>query len=199
MTHLTISQAARLAGVSTSTIRRLVKKITTESDTDAATDSDAEHPDRSAITPSSREITRLKQAGEQYTYRISEELIQREFPAPDSATADSASQPGTSSADDQLNGGGELIDLLKDQLTIFQQQLTEKDEQLRRRDKHILELSERVKESHVLQKQLQDHWQLPESNPVTRKPVESTTRRAGDSHKKSYRWSEFFQRRRSKN
>lgn len=64
-----LRDAARLTGKSISTFRRLVRSIV----------ADEQHPDRHFLLPTVEEVSRLKTAGEQFAWTISEELLDREF------------------------------------------------------------------------------------------------------------------------
>lgn len=117
--RLTINEAAKLTGYSDSKIRRFIHAIV----------ADPDHPDRAEIDPCHEELQRLKGEGVQHTYRVSEELLRREF-------GRKASEDVTDDSSD------DLISILHEQLIA--------------KDKQIEMLSERIKESNLLNMNLQN-------------------------------------------
>ena len=69
-TFLTVKEAARHTGKSPSSIRRIIYPII----------HDDVHPDRAHIQPSVDESLQLRLKGENFAWRLSEELLHREMP-----------------------------------------------------------------------------------------------------------------------
>ena len=67
---LTVKEASRLTGRSPSSIRRVIYPIIR----------DDAHPDRMQIQPTVDEVLQLRVKGENFAWRLSEELLRREVP-----------------------------------------------------------------------------------------------------------------------
>ena len=65
---LTVKEAARITGKSPSSIRRVIYPII----------ADDKHPDRKHVEPSPAEALKLRTNGENFAWRLSEELLRRE-------------------------------------------------------------------------------------------------------------------------
>src|SRR5947209_3075267 len=108
---LTVKEAARLTGKSPSSIRRVLYPII---------EHDA-HPDRSHIQPSVADVAQLRAKGENFAWRLSEELVRREFPA--AAASEKGSTSPAAKVAPQDDGG--LLAMLRRELDIKNQQITQ--------------------------------------------------------------------------
>ena len=155
---LTIKEAAAFTGKAEITVRRLVHEIVKEDRQDKKTPS----RERGLIKPSGSEIAEFKHRGHPYTYTISEKLLRARFQGNDQAT-DGDQSRGREDAETRKN---EMDALMKEQLGQKQEQLTVKDGQIESLTKlvHNLgdQLNERLRESNVLMKGLQDRMALPQ-------------------------------------
>lgn len=134
---LTVREACELTGKSESTIKRLIRSITSQKN----------HPDRNSISPSAVELRKIQAAGEPYLWRVSRELLEKHYPAEQSSDA------GHVPADDP--GANVLTDVLRGQLDSKDQQIRTLEKQLDRKDEQIAALNERMRESNILMKELQ--------------------------------------------
>ncbi len=131
---LTISEAAEKTGRSLSTIRRLIKSIA---------DDDA-HADRSAITPSPKEVAAFKKKDENFAWKIREDVLLREFKgALKEAKKETAEARG-------------------DILGILQNELNLKNQQIEKQWEVIHALNDRLREGNILMGSLQKRLALPE-------------------------------------
>lgn len=151
--HLTLSEARTVTGKSESTLKRLLREIV----------SDPTHPDRSYILPSPEEIARRKAANEPYAWKIDRQLLLRRFPADEPAHASSGgvTEPTHHSAPADL-----MLKVLEEQLKSKDQQIRTLEVQLDRKDEQISNLNERMRESNVLMRELQQRLALPSPKPV---------------------------------
>jgi hypothetical protein len=131
---LTVKEAAQRTGKSPSSIRRAIYPII----------QDDKHVDRALIQPSPKEALDLRVKGESFPWRISEELISREFP-PEAAHT-SSSSPRAAGAGE----GSELLQMLRRELEIKNQQITQQGDLIARQVDLISGLSERLREGNVL-------------------------------------------------
>src|SRR5207302_9191756 len=127
---LTVEEPARLTGKSPSSIRRVIYPIL-ENDT---------HPDRTHIQPTVEEALQLRMRGENFAWRLSEELLRREVPVdagPEKGRA-AATRPSASSAE------GELLAMLRRELEIKNQQITQQSELITKQMELVTGLGERL-------------------------------------------------------
>lgn len=153
---LTVKEAAHITGKSPSSIRRVIYPII----------HDDGHPDRTHIQPSIKDVTQLRLKGENFAWRLSEELLRREVPV------EAAGATSTPRASAHAPGGaeGELLAMVRGELQIKNQQLAQQSELLAKQLELINGLSERVREGNVLVATLQQQLALPEgrgTQPVT--------------------------------
>ena len=137
---LSIRDACEFTGLSESTIKRLIRDIA----------KDKGHPDRSLILPSHKELERKKKAGEPYRWKLDRELLVKHYPA--------ESENGQGAGKSQAAGSvtaDTLTDVLRGQLDSKDQQLRTLETQLDRKDEQIVALNERMRESNILMKELQ--------------------------------------------
>ena len=112
---LTVKEAAEKTGKSTSSIRRIIYPIV----------KDDLHPDRSQVQPSPEEARELRIKGENFPWRLSQELLDREI----IEKQPSANSSSMASAGDDAPLR-ELTILLRDQLEKSQTQLQVKGHSL---------------------------------------------------------------------
>ena len=156
-TFLTVNEAAKLTGKSPSSIRRVIYPII----------HDDNHPDRQHIEPTIDEVTKLRLKGENFAWRISEELLRREVPVEtEKPTGDERvdSQPRTA-------GDIELLAMLHGELDIKNQQITQQSEMLAKQMELISGLSERLREGNILIGSLQKQLALPDGSHRTESDV----------------------------
>lgn len=165
---LTIGQASKRTGRSTSTLRRFVRSIV----------QDDAHADRPLIRPTPAEIKRHTAAGVQYAYEISDELLRRAFP-PEAAPAAEEGSGGDALAT------APLLTTLQQTIHKLEEQLDRKDAQIERKDSQISELTERLRESHIMQLDMQKQLALaaPKSATIDAAPDESARKKAAPPKK----------------
>lgn len=160
-TFLTVKEAAELTRKSTSSIRRIIYPIVEADD----------HPDRSQIQPSVEEVRELRMKGENFPWRLSEELLRREVPADDHLEKGTGGTP----KQDFATGTDALISMLRRELDIKNIQIAQQGQTIEKQMDVITGLSERLREGNVLIGSLQQHLALPETgsrqkaNPVDAK------------------------------
>lgn len=156
---LTVKEAARDTGKSPSSIRRIIYPIL-ESEN---------HPDRPHIQPSIEEVQQFRIKGENFAWRISEDLLRREVP-PESLSEKGSEKSGARSLHESE---AELLAMLRRELDIKNQQITQQSEMLSRQMELINGLSERLREGNVLIGSLQQQLVLTEGSVRTKaKPVD---------------------------
>jgi hypothetical protein len=167
--HLTLQEARTFTRKSESTLKRLLREIV----------SNPNHVDRLSVLPAIEEVERRKAAKEPYVWKIDRQLLLRRFPANEPTQAVDGGSPRTSevSAPSDL-----MLQVLQDQLKSKDQQIRTLEVQLDRKDEQISSLGERMMESNVLMRELQQRLTLPsprvsvsdpivESRPPTARPV----------------------------
>ena len=152
-TFLTVKEAAKLVGKSPSSIRRILYPIL----------EDNRHPDRRHIEPDVATAKTLRVKGENFAWKISEELLRREMPAGETKPG-SDSKSGPQNGDDHSDA---IIEILRGQLTI-------KDQQIAAANDVIKGLSERVREGNILMGSLQQQLSPPDSTNRNKKDVVET-------------------------
>ena len=162
---LTVKEAARSTGKSPSSIRRIIYPI-------LKTDN---HPDRLHIQPAIEEVQQFRNKGENFAWRISEELLRREVP-PESASEKATDKSGARSLHDSES---ELLAMLRRELDIKNQQITQQSDMLARQMELIDGLSERLREGNILIGSLQQQLVLTDGSARTKsKPVEVEVKRS---------------------
>lgn len=170
---LTVKAAAVLTGKSPSSIRRVLYPIVERKD----------HPDRSHILPPVDEVAALRVKGENFAWRLSEELLRREFPA------DAPSERGTGAPSSKETATDEagLLAMLRRELDIKNQQITQQGVMLEKQMELISGLSERLREGNILIGSLQQRLALtdgresPSTEPVKAKRTAATTTEKGSA------------------
>lgn len=143
---LTVKEAARFTGKSPSSIRRVIYPIL----------HDDAHPDRVQIQPSVEEALQLRMKGENFAWRLSEELLRREItvePVADKGQESSSSRPSAAAE-------GELLAMLRRELDIKNQQITQHAELMAKQMELIKGLGERLREGNILIASLQQRLAL---------------------------------------
>lgn len=179
--YLTIKEAAAGIGKAEITIRRFVQKIVKGSDSRR----------RSLIKPSPEEIQELRE-GPPPAWRISTQLLDEHF----GPTEQGSEHPEIPKADEES-----IVTLLKLQNEMMERQLSVKDEQIKSLttlvDSLGGQLNERLRESNVLMRGLQDRLALPSASasPVIEVPQAGTPKKPkasravrGKEPKKSRGW-----------
>lgn len=140
---LTVKEAAKLVGKSPSSIRRIIYPIL-END---------QHPDRKHIHPTPEDAKSLRLKGENFPWKISEELLRREVPdAGTKTTADAKATPGHSG-----DGSAVVVDMLRRELDIKNRQIETQSDLLK-------ELSERLREGNIMMRSLQQQLSLTDGS-----------------------------------
>ena len=154
---LTVKEAATLTGKSPSSIRRVTYPIIR----------DDNHADREQIAPTVEEVTQLRMKGENFAWRISEELLRREVPVETAKpTDDERGNPQPRTA-----GDAELLAMLRRELDIKNQQITQQSEMLSKQMELISGLSERLREGNILIGSLQKQHTLTDGSSRTESHV----------------------------
>ncbi len=143
---LTVKEAGQLVGKSPSSIRRIIYPIL-END---------HHPDRNQIEPTPEEATQFRLKGENFAWRISEELLRREVPLETVAPKGSGTVPER----DRGEGNGALLEMLRRELDIKNGQITQQSDLISKQMELINGLSERLREGNILIGSLQKHLTL---------------------------------------
>lgn len=149
---LTVKEAAAIVGKSPSSIRRILYPIL-ENDG---------HADRDQIWPGVEEARALRVKGESFPWKLTAELLHREVP-PETASAkeEPANRSSTAGAE------GELLAMLRGELSIKNQQITEMAELMKG-------LSERLREGNILMGTLQKQLALGDGRERERKDEASS-------------------------
>ena len=161
---LTVKEAARTTGKSPSSIRRVIYPII----------ADDKHPDREHIEPSIEDVLKLRMKGENFAWRLSEELLRREVPV------ESVLEKGSAASLHRVatGEGGELLAMLTRELDIKNGQITQQSELIVKQMELINGLGERLREGNILIGSLQQRLTLTDGRErPTSEPIES--RRAG--------------------
>lgn len=147
-TFLTVKEAALHTGKSTSSIRRIIYPII----------HDDKHPDREHIQPSVEEALQLRVKGENFPWKLSEELLRREVPTDSSSKKEGPASFAKASA----HADGDLVAMLRGELQIKNQQIVQQGELIARQMELINGLSERLREGNILMGTLQQRLSLPD-------------------------------------
>jgi hypothetical protein len=147
---LTVKEAATLTGKSASSIRRVIYPIIQGKN----------HPDRQHIEPTEDDATKLRLKGENFAWRISEELLRRKVPIePAKPTSDERHDSPSRTA-----GDAELLAMLRRELDIKNQQITQQSEMLSKQMELISGLTERLGEGNILIGSLQKQLALTDGS-----------------------------------
>lgn len=163
---LTVKEAAQRTGKSTSSIRRIIYPILKN---------DA-HSDRTHIEPSVEDALKLRMKGENFGWRLSEELLHRAVPDEIRAEKGSTAAPGSPVG----NANTELLAMLRRELEIKNQQITQQAELFAKQMELINGLGERLREGNILIGSLQQRLALTDGRqPAAPTEVVAKTKRPG--------------------
>lgn len=151
---LTVKEAAQSTGKSPSSIRRVIYPILEGEN----------HPDRQHIRPTIEEVQQFRVKGENFAWRISEELLRREVPL-EAEPEKGSDKPGTRGLHDS---DAELLAMLRRELDIKNLQITQQSEMLSKQMELISGLSERLREGNVLIGTLQQQLVLSDGSSRTK-------------------------------
>ena len=143
---LTIAEAIEKTGRSASTIRRIIRTIA----------DDANHPDREGVEPSVKEVAALKKKGENFTWRIREDLLLR-----DSASAQKKEKKSSSETSSDI-------------LSILNKELELKNQQIEKQWEVIHALNDRLREGNILMGTLQKRLGPPAQEEAPAAVVEAS-------------------------
>ena len=187
---LTVKEAAKLTGKSASSIRRVIYPII----------EDDHHADRQHIEPTIEDVKKLRMKGENFAWRMSEELLRRAVPVETAKPNDDERHESHHRA----AGDTELLAMLRGELDIKNQQITQQSEMLSKQMELISGLSERLREGNILIGSLQKQLALPDGNSRTQSEIveaksatPSPTEKGSDASKKKAKvkqglFSRFF-------
>jgi len=158
---LTVKEAATLTGKSPSSIRRVIYPVVR----------DDKHPDRHHVQPSIEDVLQLRLKGDNFAWRLSEEMLRREIPVEPAAERDATPLSRIAPGE-----GRELLSMVQAELAIKNGQITQQGELIAKQMELISGLSERLREGNILigslQRQLQltdgQKWQPTTSVPATK-------------------------------
>lgn len=166
-TFLTVKEAALLTGKSPSSIRRIIYPIIR----------DDHHADRMHVQPTVGDATALRTKGENFAWRLSEEMLRREVPV------EAPAEKGSGASAPKLTGHGDqdLIAMLRRELDIKNGQITQQGELIAKEMELIAGLSERLREGNILIGALQQRLALTDGRDSP--PLDAVkTKRPGPSH-----------------
>ncbi|MCA9062829.1 MAG: hypothetical protein KDA96_07215 [Planctomycetaceae bacterium] len=191
--HLTVKEAGELIGKSESTIKRLIREITTDTD----------HPDRNRILPSHDEVLKRREAGEPYVWKIDQTLLCSRYPSKPNEKPDSQSTASSATATAESHNN-RIIGVLEESISVLKAELEAKNRQ-------IEAFQERQREQNLLLNNLQERILIAKPEASTADASDGVVDRATESddtrrsvsaikHEKSRRkfWNRelpFFQRR----
>lgn len=143
--YLTVKDATKFVGKSESTIKRLLREVTSEPD----------HPDRHYIQPSHDELEARKAAAEPYVWKIDQDLLTKRYPK-DAGPKQGIDDNNAAAEGTQKSGANDvIISVLREQLLSKDRQLQTLEQQLDRKDEQIGNQNERMREQNILMKDLQ--------------------------------------------
>jgi hypothetical protein len=158
---LTISDAEDFTGKSRSTLRRFIDGIVKAE----------KSPDRHLLRPTPEEVAALRAQNQPFAWQISEELLRRQFLPPESAgVGDRQSGAAGLAEGDQAR----LVAVLEKSLSILERELSEKNTQ-------IAAMNQRLQESNILMKDLQQRLALPSGRPAEAPVTDAVERDAAAS------------------
>lgn len=142
-TFLTVKAAAQFSNRSPSSVRRIIYPIL----------EDNRHPDRHHIEPDVATAKALRVKGENFAWKVSEELLRRVM-----------TEEGTKTNTEPKPASKNVSDQSAAILEIFRKQLDIKDQQIAAQNDVIKGLSERVREGNILMGSLQQQLSLTDGS-----------------------------------
>lgn len=146
-TFITIAEATEKTGRSASTIRRLIRTIT-ETDN---------HPDRDGVEPDAKKVASFKKKGENFTWRVREDIIMKNFDSAPVKEKKSVQQSGAN-----------ILDILQNELVL-------KNRQIEKQWEVIHALNDRLREGNILMGSLQKRLGPPAGTSPADPIVEAST------------------------
>ncbi len=146
-TFLTIAEACEKTGRSASTVRRLIKSIA----------DDDNHADRASIEPTPKEVAAFKKKNENFTWRISEDIVLKNFGAAPKVEKKEVAE-----------SKGVIMDILQNELAL-------KNQQIEKQWEVIHALNDRLREGNILMGSLQKHFALPAAESPSENVMEAAT------------------------
>lgn len=143
---ITIAEAMEKTGRSASTVRRLIHTITETKD----------HPDRSAVEPDVKQVAAFKKKGENFTWKIREDIVVKHF------TAAPAKEKKAAAA-----AKGDILDILSKELEL-------KNQQIEKQWEVIHALNDRLREGNILMGSLQKRLGPPQEQSPAESVVEAS-------------------------
>jgi uncharacterized coiled-coil protein SlyX len=160
---LTISEAEKFTGKSRSTLRRFIDGIVKVENA----------PDRHLVLPAAEEASALKKQNQPFAWKISEELLRRQFLKTE---PEATPEAGKGSGDAPASDSSRLVTVLEKSIAILERELAEKNSQ-------IAAMNDRLRESNILMKDLQDRLALPAPKPAATQAVgEADAKPPKESH-----------------
>ncbi len=144
---ITIAEATEKTGRSASTIRRLIRTITET----------ANHADRAAVEPDAKQVAAYKKKGENFTWKIREDVVMRNFEGAPVHEKKSMAE-----------GTGQIF-------TILQKELELKNQQIEKQWEVIHALNDRLREGNILMGSLQKRLGPASSDSPTADVVDVST------------------------
>jgi|CXWL01.1.fsa_nt_gi hypothetical protein len=144
---ITIAEATEKTGRSASTIRRLIRTITET----------ANHPDRDAIEPDIKKVAALKKKGENFTWKIREDIVLKNFEGAPLAEKKSIAESKTT-----------ILDILQKELGL-------KNQQIEKQWEVIHALNDRLREGNILMGSLQKRLGPPASESSSESIMDAST------------------------
>lgn len=135
--YLTIGEAAKKTCRSPSTIRRIIRSITDGQSNEY----------RSGIEPASKAVEAFKKKGENFTWRIREDILLKNM--------------SSALKEEEKSSARFSSKMEKDVLQIFRQELDRKNRQIDKQWEVIQSLSDRLREGNILMGSLQQRLALP--------------------------------------
>ncbi|MEZ6129013.1 MAG: hypothetical protein R3C59_10040 [Planctomycetaceae bacterium] len=133
---LTLTEAQEFTGRSRSTLRRFVEGIVKADDS----------PDRNFVQPTVDEVAKLKAGNQPFSWKVSTELLSREYRVEPETTAPKTESRGVAEND-------RLVSVLEKTVVVLQEELNEKNRQ-------IAAFQERQREQNLLLKNLHDRFAI---------------------------------------
>ena len=119
-------------------------------------------PDRHLLLPSIEEVVALRDQSQPFAWKISEELLRRQFLKSDEAAGEQGSDAPVGS------DSSRLVAVLEKSVAMLERELAEKNSQ-------IAAYNDRLRESNILMKDLQQRFALPAPKSADAEKVDTPT------------------------